>query len=145
MRPVSGGAPGNALYDLAREKFLGGDLDWDAQVFKAMLVDGADYVPNLATHDFLDDVPVGGREETSAALANKTKTIGVADADNVTFTAAAGDPCEYLLLFRDTGVAATSELVALFDTWTGASNPVILNGGDVVVAWDSGANKIFKL
>src|SRR5262245_58576409 len=28
----------NALYELAREKFLGGDLDWDAQTFKAALM-----------------------------------------------------------------------------------------------------------
>ena len=29
----------NALFELAREKFLGGDLDWDAQTFKAALLD----------------------------------------------------------------------------------------------------------
>lgn len=28
----------NSLYELAREKFLGGDLDWDAQTFKASLI-----------------------------------------------------------------------------------------------------------
>jgi hypothetical protein len=28
----------NSLYELAREKFLGGDLDWDAQTFKASLL-----------------------------------------------------------------------------------------------------------
>jgi hypothetical protein len=28
----------NSLYELAREKFLGGDLDWDAQTFKAALM-----------------------------------------------------------------------------------------------------------
>lgn len=28
----------NAVYELAREKFLGGDLDWDAQTFKASLM-----------------------------------------------------------------------------------------------------------
>jgi hypothetical protein len=29
----------NSLFELAREKFLGGDLDWDAQTFKAALLD----------------------------------------------------------------------------------------------------------
>jgi len=28
----------NAVFELAREKFLGGDLDWDAQTFKAALI-----------------------------------------------------------------------------------------------------------
>lgn len=133
----------NALYDKGREKFLRGEISWSSDTIKAVLVDTADYTASLSTHEFLSDIPAGAREETSGALASKTTTAGVADAADVTFTAAAGDPCEALVLYKDTGSAATSPLIAYIDTATGL--PVVLNGGDVVLSFDSGANKIFKL
>ena len=70
---------------------------------------------------------------------------GVADAADVTFTAVpAGDPLEYILIFKDDGVDdVSSPLIALIDTATGL--PITPNDGDITVAWDNGANKIFKL
>jgi hypothetical protein len=133
----------NALYDKAREAFLAADIDWAADTIKCVLVDGADYTPNLSTHDSLDDVPSGGRVGTAQTLASKTVAAGVADAADVTFTAVTGDPCEYILIYKDTGVEATSPLIALIDTATGL--PVTPNGGNISIAWDNGANKIFKL
>lgn len=132
----------NALYNSARQAFLDGDLDWTAQAFKVILVDTADYTFSQ-THDFLDDVPSLARVATSGNLANKTSTSGVADADDIVFTAVTGDPCEALIIYQDTGTAATSRLVAYIDTVTGF--PVTPNGGDIYVTWDSGSNKIFRL
>jgi hypothetical protein len=54
-----------------------------------------------------------------------------------------GASCESIVVYKDTGSAATSPLVAFFDTATGL--PVTPNGGDIIITWDSGANKIFKL
>jgi len=133
----------NALYDKGREGFLDGSIDWDTDTIKCVLVDSADYTPNLATHDFLDDVPSGGRVGTPQTLTGKTVTNGVADANDVTFPAVTGDPSEYILIWKDTGVESTSRLIALLDTATGL--PVTPNGGDIGIAWDNGANKIFKL
>jgi hypothetical protein len=133
----------NALYDKSREAFLGGDLDWDAHNFKWYLIDAADYSKNLATDDFADDIPSGAKVATSGNLANKTKTNGVADADDVTLSAVSGDPSEELVLWRDSGSQATSQLVANVDTATGL--PVTPNGGDIVIQHDAGASKIFKL
>ena len=73
----------NALYDKGRQGFLDGSIDWDTDAIKVVLLDGADYTPNLATHDNLDDVAAAGREETSGNLASKTVTDGVADAADV--------------------------------------------------------------
>jgi hypothetical protein len=133
----------NALYDKGREGFLDGSIDWDTNTIKVVLLDGADYTPNLATHDNLDDVTAGARVGTPQTLGSKTVTDGVADAANATFTAVTGDPCEYILIYKDTGVESTSRLIALIDTATGL--PVTPNGGDIVISWDDGANKIFKL
>lgn len=133
----------NRLYDKGREGFLDGSIDWDTDTIKAVLVDGADYTPDTATHDFLDDIAVAGRVATSAALASKTVAAGVADAADVTLSAVTGDPSEYIVLYKDTGSAATSRLIALIDTATNL--PVTPNGGDIIIQWDNGANKIFKL
>ena len=133
----------NALYDLGREGFLGGDIDWDANNIKVTLVDAADYTRDLATHDFYNDITAGGRVATSSNLTTKTKTAGVADADDITFSTVTGDPSEYLIGWADTTVESTSRLIFCIDTATGL--PVTPNGGNIVVAWDSGANRIFKL
>lgn len=133
----------NALYDYGREGFLAGDIDWDLDNIKVMLVDTADYTVDLANHQHLDDVPAAGRVATSANLASKTTTAGVADAADAAFTAVTGDESEALIVYQDTGDESTSRLIVYIDT---ASNlPVIPNGGDINLGFDSGANKIFKL
>jgi len=133
----------NALYDMGREGFLGGDIDWDANTIKVTLVDAADYTKDLAAHDFYNDITAGGRVATSGALASKTKTAGVADAADVTLSAVSGDQSEQLVVWADSGVESTSRLILNIDTATGL--PVTPNGGDITVQWDAGANKIFKL
>lgn len=132
-----------AVYDKGRESFLKGEIAWVADNIKAVLVDTGAYTPNLATHQFLSDIPSGARIATSGNLANKTATNGVADADDVTFSAVSGATCEAIALYKDTGSAATSNLIAYIDNATGL--PVTPNGGGITVAWDNGANKIFKL
>lgn len=135
----------NALYDKGREGFLDGSIDWDTDTIKECLVRG--YAVNLATHQFLSDITGGGGGtivSTSAALASKTVAAGVADAADVTHSAVpAGAAIPYIIIYKDTGVAGTSRLIAYIDTATNL--PVTPNGGDITVAWDNGANKIFKL
>lgn len=131
------------IYDLAREAFLKGDLDWASHDIKAVLVDGADYTPSASTDDFLADIAAGGRVATSSNFASKTTTLGVADAADITFSTVTGDQCEYIVIYRDSGDAATSELIAKIDSYTGL--PVTPNGGNITVSWPSDSNKVFKL
>lgn len=133
----------NALYDKGREGFLAGDIDWDANTIKVMLIDEADDTIDLAVDDFLDDRLAGSRVATSGALASKTTTAGVADAADVTLSAVTGDQAESIDIFKDTGTESTSNLIANIDTATGL--PVLPNGGDIVITWSSGSDKIFKL
>lgn len=133
----------NVLYELGREAFLAGDIAFDTDNIKTALLDLTDYTPNLTTDQFLSDVPAGARVATSGNLTTKTITFGVADADDVTFSSVVGDESECILVYQDTAVEATSRLIALIDTATGL--PVTPNGGDIIVQWDNGANKIFKL
>lgn len=132
----------NTLYDLGRQAFAEGDLDWTGDDIRVILVDTADYTFSQA-HQFLTSVPVAARVSTSTSLTGKTATIGVCDADNVTFTAVTGDQAEALIIYQHTGVEATSRLIAYIDTATGF--PITPNGGDIEVNWSNVATRIFRL
>jgi hypothetical protein len=133
----------NLLYDKGREAFLDGSISWSSDDIRVILVDAADYTVDSANHDFLDDVPAAARVATSGALTTKTVTAGVADADDLTFSAVTGDQSEALIIYKHTGVESSSNLIAYIDSATNL--PVTPNGGDITVTWDNGANKIFKL
>ena len=131
----------NALYDLARESFLKGEISWSADNIKVVLVDAAVYTPNLETDQYITDI--ASVVSTSGNLASKTTALGVADAADVTFSSVSGAVSEFLVIYQDTGTPSTSRLIARIDSAVGI--PVTPNGGDVAIIWDSGTNKIFKL
>lgn len=133
----------NAHYDMGLQNFLDGNIDWTNDDIKVVLVDGDDYTPSLTTHAALDDIPAGARVATSANLSAKNSAGGVADAADVTLSAVTGDESEYIVIYKDSGVESTSWLIGLIDTATNL--PITPNGGDIVISWDNGANRIFKL
>ena len=133
----------SGLYGLARAAFLGGDIAWDTDDIRCVLVDTNDYTVNIDVDEFLDDVPAGARVATSDALTSKAVTLGVADAGDVVLTSVTGDESEAIVIYVHTGADATARLIAYIDTATGL--PVTPNGGDITIQWDNGANKIFKL
>ena len=132
----------STLFAKAKKAFLDGEIDLLDDTIKVLLVDSADYTLDLAAHDFLDDIPEGARVATSGALAGKSTTGGVFDADDITITGVSGDQFEYLILIKDTGTPATSNLIACIDT---ASGLPYTPSGDVPIQWDSGASKIFAM
>lgn len=132
----------SAVYPKGLEGFLDGSIDFDTDDIRAILVDTGAYTYSAA-HDFLDDIPGGARIAVSSALASKTVTNGVADAADKTFPTVTGASVEAIVLYKHTGTDSTSRLICYIDTGTGL--PVTPNGGDITVAWDNGANKIFAL
>jgi len=133
----------NALFDKARQRFLEGQFNWNTDTIKAALVDTGTYTPNLSAHEFLSDISSGARVAMSGAFTGKTTTGGAADANDITYTSVTGPSIEAIVIFKDTGTDSTSPLIAYIDTATGL--PITPNGGDIIVTWDNGANKIFKL
>ncbi len=133
----------STLYDKARERFLIGEFNWLTDDIRIMLIDAAAYSVNLSAHAHLADVALASRVATSGLLANKTVAGGAADADDVTLTTVTGPSIEALIIFKDTGVPATSPLIAYIDAGQGL--PLTPNGGDVIVSWDNSVNKIFRV
>lgn len=135
----------NSLFDKFRESLLSQapSVDLDTDAIRVGLVRG--YTPSFSTHQYLTDVTGSGASlVASQLLATKTVTAGVFRAANPTFPAVAtGTACAHLLIYKDTGTASTSPLVAAIDTATGL--PVTPNNGDITVTWDSGSNGIFRI
>lgn len=133
----------NFLYNKAKQKFLGGDLALDTMDIKVVLVDTDQYVANQATDEFLTSIVAGARIATSANLANKSITDGVFDADDITLSTVTGVESEAIVIYHDSGVAGSSELIAYIDTGTGL--PITPNGGDIVLQFSGSTTKIFSL
>jgi hypothetical protein len=131
----------NALYPKAKESFLNGAINMSANTITLALIDTGVYSYSTS-HQYRSDVSNSAVIST-ATLSNKTITSGVFDADDATFTSVSGANCEALIIFADTGVQGTSRLIAYIDSATGL--PILPNGGDITVAFSSGANKIFSL
>lgn len=133
----------NTLYDKARQRFLEAQLNWMTDTIKVILVDTGAYTPQTAVHEFLSDIPTSARIAGPVTLTAKTTTGGAADAADCTFTSVAGPSIEAIVIYVDTGTESTSPLIAYIDTATGL--PITPNGGDIIVTWDNGTNKIFKV
>lgn len=131
----------NALYGKGRQKFLEGSIAWLTDDIKISFVDGAVYSPSIDVDEFIDDI--ASTIADSGNLTGKDTALGVADATDETIGSVSGAEFEYIVIWKDTGTPATSPLIALIDSATGL--PCTPNGGDIIVQWDAGSDKIFKL
>lgn len=134
----------NVVYTKAKQNLIDGNIDLKDGTVNAVLVTTA-YTAVISTDDALDDIPGGARVAT-ATLAGKTITDGVFDATDTVFMSPsppAGNTVIALVLYMDSGVEATSYLIAYMDTGLGL--PVVTNGADLTVEWDNGINKILRV
>lgn len=133
----------NALYNKFKQKIIdpgtlgptsADSVDLANDTIKLALVDTGVYTFN-ANDEFYSSVTsaVVGTPQT---LTSKTVTNGTFDAADVTFTAVTGASVEALVIYKDTGTAATSSLVAYMDT-VAAGLPVTPNGGNIIVQFNA--------
>lgn len=132
------------LYDYAFDPSAYG-IDWNTSTFRMMFVkSSASY---SSAHQFLSDIGAGDRvgfATTSAqALGGMTLASGALKSSTaLTFTGiVGGDTVGAIVVYKDTGVEATSPLVCWIDT--GTNLPFTVNGGNITVNWD-GTNGVVK-
>ena len=100
----------NALYAKGKQKMLAGQIDFSSHPLKVALVSNA-YPQSLASDEFLASVSAYVLN-TAKPIVNPTIALGVFDADDVTFAAvSAGAVAEGVVIYKDTGSAATSPLI----------------------------------
>ena len=127
----------SAIYPKFKQKIMEGSINIPSDTIKIALVDTGTYTYSSA-HEFFSSVT--GVVGTPVTLGNKSVVNGVFDADDATFSAVSGNSVEAVVIYKDTGSAATSPLIIFID---GIS--VTPNGGSITIQFDSGANKIFAL
>jgi hypothetical protein len=151
----------SALFGIGRNHFAEGDILWKTSggsTINCLLVDTGVENPysTIDTIEHLDDITAtalipnantGTADYTDAlaedvTLGNPTATLGVCDADDITFCTVASTEAsvEGLVLYK----FVTDETASIMIAWVEFS-AVTPNGGDITIQWDSGANKIFKL
>lgn len=126
----------SGAYSKGIEQALAGNIDWDANTIKVMAVKTG-YSLDKESHSFLSDVSASRYTGTTdQTLSNKTNTIDttnnrveIGDSVGVTYSAVSLDGSNNVIgfiIYKDTGVASTSPLLAYDDT-----ADVIPNGGDI--------------
>src|SRR5260370_24589996 len=104
------------LSDLGRQGIEDHSIDPLADNIKAVRV-SAGYVRNLATDQFLSSITAGQQLKSTANLTGKSVTLGAFAAADTLFPAVpAGVNGTQIVLYKDTGVAGTSRLIANWDT-----------------------------
>ena len=132
----------NSLYETGRNAFLKGEIDYLSDTIKMALMSNL-YAPDLSNDVYFNQISsfVLGTPQT---LSNKTASAGVADCDDIVFPAiVAGSTISYILIYKDTGYDAASQLIAVFDSVFGL--PFATNGSTITITIDSGSNKLFIL
>lgn len=96
----------------------GSVIDWDTNTIKGVLCT-ATYTPDLDGDVYLTDIPSGAKI-VSATVTGITIDDGrVKVSGTITFTpSTTGDIITQLVIYKDTGSAATSPLAVYFDTFT---------------------------
>lgn len=138
----------NAWYDEGPKEFALGNIAWKASggsSIKTLLVDTAAYTYSAA-HANLSDIPGGARVGTPVALTLIDAAAGgVLDANDVSFTGLVSPPSvEAIVVYKDTGVEATSTLLCYIDQAT-SGLPTPAGVSQVDVSWNNGADKIARL
>lgn len=130
------------LYPSAKTSFLtqNPSIDMDSDTIKVALIAGN--VSYNSANTVKSSVASYG-STTDQTLTSISVQSGVFDAADATFTTvnvASAQPVSALVIYKDTGTASTSPLIAWIDV-----TPVTPNGGNITVQWDNTASKIFAL
>lgn len=94
-------------------------------------------VADLSNKEYLDDLGAGAVVATTTLNSVVVLAHGTVDAANATFSTVSGDTSEALVVYKDTGSAATSPLICMLDANTTPGLPVTPLEADVGIVWSS--------
>lgn len=128
-------------YNIAREMMLTKQFDWLNDEFKLAFLSIL-YAPD-PTHQYLSEIPPAAILRTSDALTNKSAADGnAAGVPNEFLLYRNTDPVVGILIFRDTGNPATSELCSYTDD--GPALPFVGIGFNYTVTYNAVLGGYFR-
>lgn len=141
----------NTLYDIARNMWANGQLNWEGQTFHCCLLSG-DYVFS-ASHTNLSDVPPNTRDyglsgSGGILLTDKTvDTNGALRATQVRFVTVdeLAPQVTAVLIYQLVDGGDDSLNIPVYYASSATGLPIAPNGGDIIVTWSTGTNGILRL
>ncbi len=131
----------DVIYNSFKKRLMQKDIDLANDTIKVMLVTSA-YAPDADLHEFKSDVTneAAGAGYTAGGAALTAKTVtqdnvdneGVFDADDVTW-ANSTITARGAVIYKDTGVAATSPLICYIDFGADKSS----EAADFTIQWNA--------
>lgn len=129
------------IYGTAMAALAAAGISWTTDTIKAMLCTSA-YTPDQDAHQYkssvTNEVTGTGYTAGGATLASKTSTYVAAsntlqlDAADVVWSSST-ITARYVVLYKDTGTSATSQLIAYFDLGADVSS----TAGAFTITWDA--------
>lgn len=130
------------LYNSVKGDLFNANIDFASDTIKVALLTNA-YTPNIDTQDFWDDVSANetsgdGYTAGGETLGTKSITVDTTN-DRAEFDAAdaswtsASFTARYIVIYKDTGVASTSPLIAYIDT----GSDQVVSSGTFTITWDA--------
>lgn len=133
----------SGMYQNGLAALMRGDVDLINDKISCLLLDLNFYTPDLGLDKTQVDIPEDAYL-SEVLLTNTNIDVTSFRADSAVFTAlSAGKNVGALVVFKDTGVYDTSILLCFVDN--APELPLVTDGTDVVINWDTGVNGIFKL
>lgn len=133
------------LYNRAKKKILDATINFGSDTIKMALILTA-YTPNIDTDEFFSGINSNeasngtGYTTGGVALANKATTVdtvddeGVFDADDVVITLTGTFVFRFMVIYKDTGSAATSPLIMYHDF---GGSGVTAQAGTLTFQWNT--------
>lgn len=132
------------LYSKTREKFLTAQLSWLSGSYRGLLLPDS-YTPDFGD-EFFSDVFEGVRIAVSEEITGQTATNGVANCDAIRWPLLVDSRlASKIIIFKDTGVESTSDLICFIDTEDIVGAPLALVGFDYFFMPNAVEGGIFRL
>lgn len=121
------------FYTAARRTIMLGQIDFvNDDIRVALLTNEYSFTPHV--HATFSDIPSSAVVATAPILDKSVDDVGYLRASNVTFPSLTGNPVTQYVVYKDTGNATTSPLIARFG-YAMSGLPLTPTGRDVVLAW----------
>lgn len=135
----------NFIYKKTKQALLNGDIAVDTNDLKILFINTATYTANQNSDEFVSDVASSAIKARSTALANKTTTNGILDANDVQLTAYPGDAFDAIILYQVGTSDSNSRLIFYIDTSDGLPFEGSNSALGVTINWSNDSNKILSI
>ena len=134
----------NAVYTKAKQSLLNGEINTNSSNYKVLLLDKNLYTVNIASHQYVSDIPSAAIKGTSNNLSNISSTNGVLDADDVVVNHD-GSAFDAIVLYQVGSSNSSSRLILYIDNSDGLPFEGSNSSLSITIFWSDTVNKILSL